>query len=355
MSQSHKVIIIGSGPSGYTAALYATRAELAPLVLAGEKSGGQLMNTTLVENWPGEVEGVQGPELMINMRAQAEKFGAQILDTFVTAVDFSSRPFKVWTGFPENAVVSELTGNPDEIRALISQVKLMEPTYEAETVIISTGAYAKMLDVPGEKQFFGRGVATCAVCDAPFYRSKKVFVVGGGDAAVEDTLALTRFADEVTMLVRKDHLRASKIMARRAQEHPKVKILWNTEIAEVTGDKVVQQIRVTNNQTGESQQFQADGVFYAIGHNPMSQIFAGEVELDEQGYVVTRLGYSQKGLELAQQHTVAGLVQYPTMTSKEGVFAAGDIVDFRYRQAVTAAAMGCQAALDVERFLHTSE
>jgi len=349
--EKHQVIIIGSGPAGYTAAIYAARADLKPLVFAGENFGGQLMNTTLVENWPGVRDGILGPELMAQMRAQAEKFGAKIIDKNVSAVEVGQKPFRVWTRLPESQWGGEWAtkGDRETVKRLVEEVKTREPEYEAESLIIATGAFAKMLDVPGEGKLFGRGVATCAVCDAPFYRGKKVFVVGGGDAAVEDTLALTKFAEEVTMVVRRDELRASKIMAERVKNHDKVKIMWNSRVVEVLGSMKVEGVKLESEKGVE--ELEADGVFLAIGHKPMTQIFGEDLEIDQQGYLVTRLGLSQMGVSLAEAYINQGLVAFPTMTSVEGVFGAGDVVDFRYRQAVTAAAMGCQAALDAERWL----
>jgi len=302
-----KLIIIGSGPAGYTAAVYAARAELKPLVLAGEKAGGQLMNTGVVENWPGAEEGVRGPELMIEMRQQALKFGAEMVDKQATKVDLSQRPFKVWVG---------------------------EKMYEAEAVIVATGAESVMSGVPGEKELLGRGVATCAVCDAPFYRDKVTYVIGGGDAAAEDALALTKYAKEVYLVHRRDELRASKIMVRRVKENEKIKILWNTELKEVLGKDKVEKIKVKDNQSGEEKELAADGVFLAIGHKPATEMFKNQLTLDEKRYIKVSM-------------------EYPvvTQTNIQGVFAAGDVVDYRYKQAVTAAGMGCQAALDAEKYL----
>jgi len=302
-----KLIIIGSGPAGYTAAVYAARAELKPLVLAGEKSGGQLMNTGAVENWPGTKEGVMGPELMIEMRQQAVKFGAEMVDKQVTKVDLSQRPFKVWAG---------------------------EEIYEAEAVIVATGAESVMSGVPGEKELLGRGVATCAVCDAPFYRDKVAYVIGGGDAAVEDALALTKHAKEVYLVHRRDELRASKIMVKRVKENEKIKILWNTELKEVLGKDKVEKIKVRDNQSGEEKELVADGVFLAIGHKPATEMFKNQLTLDEKGYI-----------KISMEYPIV------TQTNIQGVFAAGDVVDYRYKQAVTAAGMGCQAALDAEKYL----
>ena len=314
---TRNVIIIGSGPSGYAAGIYLSRAQLKPLLFAGEASGGQLMLTTDVENYPGFPEGILGPELMIKMREQAQRFGTEIIDKNVTEVDFSKRPFRV-------------------------------NDYQAEAVVITTGAESILLNVPGERELMGRGVSTCAVCDAAFYRDKVTFVVGGGDAAMEDTLALTKFAKSVTLIHRRDQLKASKIMQQRVlEEHKdKVSVLWNSVVREVKGDPPslkasegqggkVSGIVVENLQTKKQKEFPAEGVFVAIGHRPMTDFLKGKIDLDEKGYVVTR----------------GGLMNYPTMTSVEGVFAGGDVVDFRYKQAVTAAGMGTMAALDCEWWL----
>lgn len=297
---TRKLIIIGSGPAGYTAGVYAARAKLESLILAGESHGGQLMNTTVVENWPGAKEGILGPKLMEGMREQAQKFGAEIIDKNVKQVDFSKRPFSV-------------------------------DGYLTEAVIITTGASSLMLGVPGEKELLGRGVATCAVCDAPFYQNKVAAVVGGGDAACEDSLALTKFAKQVYLIVRRDVLRASKIMAERVMTHPKIKILWNTQVKQILGKQKVETIEFTN-----GEKLTVDGVFLAIGHRPATEIFKGKIELDFKGYIIN--GVSK---------------DYPTMTSVPGVFAAGDVVDHRYKQAITAAGMGCMAALDAEKWLES--
>ncbi len=304
MSEVYKLIIIGSGPAGFTAGIYSGRAELKPLLFAGEKQGGQLINTAMVENWPGAEKGIMGPELMMQMRKQAEKFGAEVIDKKVSKVDFSKRPFKIWVGGEE---------------------------FQAEAVIIATGAENRMLGVPGEKKLLGKGVAVCAVCDAPFYKNKKVLVIGGGDSAVEDALVLTKYADKVIMLVRKDVLRASKIMAEKVKNNPKIEILWNSELKEIVGENRVEKVRMVNNKTNEEKELAVDGVFLAIGHKPSTEIFKGQLELDEKGYVKTS--------------------ENTTMTSVEGIFAGGDVVDFKYKQAVTAAGMGCMAALDAEKWL----
>ncbi|OIN88645.1 thioredoxin-disulfide reductase [Candidatus Beckwithbacteria bacterium CG1_02_47_37] len=293
-----KLIIIGSGPAGYTAGIYAARAKLEPLILAGEIHGGQLMNTTVVENWPGSKTGIMGPELMREMREQAQKFGAEIIDKNVVKVDFSKRPFTI-------------------------------DDYQAEAVIITTGASSLMLGVPGEKELLGRGVATCAVCDAPFYKEKIAVVAGGGDAACEDSLALTKFAKQVYLVVRRDSLRASKIMAERVMKHPRIKIFWNTQVKQILGGQKVEAVEFTN-----GEKLTTDGVFLAIGHQPATGIFKSQIDLDFKGYIITGLNKD-----------------YPTMTGVAGVFAAGDVVDHRYKQAITAAGMGCMAALDAEKWL----
>ena len=302
----HKLIIIGSGPAGYTAGIYAARAKLEPLILAGEIHGGQLMNTTVVENWPGSKAGIMGPELMREMREQAQKFGAEIIDKNVTKVNSTSE---------------------------VKEVSTSEVDYQAEAVIITTGASSLRLGVPGEKEFLGRGVATCAVCDAPFYKEKIAVVVGGGDAACEDSLALTKFAKQVYLVVRRDALRASKIMAERAIGHPKIKILWNTQVKQILGGQKVEAVEFTN-----GEKLTTDGVFLAVGHQPATEIFKGQIDLDFKGYVLTGLNKD-----------------YPTMTGVAGVFAAGDVVDHRYKQAITAAGMGCMAALDAEKWLENNK
>jgi len=293
----NKLIIIGSGPAGYTAGIYAGRAGLNPLLFAGEKGGGQLIYTTMVENWPGAKDGVMGPKLMEDLRGQAMKFGTKIIDQQVTKVDFKQKPFKV----------NDL---------------------EAESVIIATGAENIKLNIPGEERLLGRGVAVCVVCDALFYRDKKTVVVGGGDAAVEDALALTKFAKEVVLVVRREELRASKIMRARVENNPKIKILWKSQVTEIMGKNKVEAIKINN-----AEVMKTDGVFLAIGHKPASEIFKGQLDLDEKGYIKV----------------------WQTMTSVQGVFAAGDVVDSRYRQAITAAGMGCQAAIDAEKWLEEHE
>ncbi len=308
MSEVQNVIIIGSGPSGWTAATYLARANQTPLLFAGEKSGGQLMLTTVIENFPGFPEGVDGPTLMMDMRKQAEKFGTHIIDKNVTKVDFSSQPFKVWSG---------------------------EEEYQAKAVLISTGAESVWLSVPGESQFIGRGVSSCAVCDAAFFREKDTFVIGGGDAAMEDALALTKFAKSVTLVHRRDAFKASQIMQDRVLKNPKVKVIWNSSVKEIKGSEHVTSVVLEEVNTKAIQELPADGVFVAIGHRPSTEIFSGQIQLDERGFISTKLG----------------LENYPTMTSVEGVFAAGDCVDHRYKQAITAAGYGCMSALDIEWWL----
>jgi thioredoxin reductase (NADPH) len=347
-----RVAIIGSGPSGYTAGVYASRAQLAPTLFAGINSGGQLMWTSDVENFPGFPDGMRGPKLMGAMRQQAQKFGTTVIDKFVTAVDFSARPFKLWVGLPAGQPYEVFEqGSKQEIAAAIARVKKeMEPAYEADSVIISTGAVSIMLGIPGEKLLLGKGVSTCAVCDAAFYRDKTTFVVGGGDAAMEDALALTKFAQSVTVVHRRDSFRASKIMAERVLNHPKVKVLWNSSIEEVLGDTKVEKIRV--NENGKVRELAADGVFIAIGHRPVTDIFVDQVELDAHGYVVSRQSATKRGVALASQAIGDhDLLAFPTMTSVDGVFAAGDVADVRYKQAITAAGQGAMAALDAERWL----
>lgn len=306
-----KLVIIGSGPSGYTAAVYAARANLSPLVYAGYQYGGQLMLTTDVENYPGFEHGIMGPDLMQNMRAQAERFGAELRDTEVTEVDFSRRPFKITAG--------------------------KEITY-ADAVIVSTGASALWLDVPGEETYRGFGVSSCATCDGAFFRNRKIVVVGGGDVALEEANFLTRFASELTIIHRRDTLRGSKAMQDRAFANKKISFMWDTVVEEVLGEKNAAGIakttglRVKNVKTGEEQIVPTDALFVAIGHKPNTDIFAGKLPLDERGYAVA---IDPEG----------------TATAIPGVFVAGDVRDYRYRQAITAAGEGCKAAMDAERWL----
>ncbi len=301
---SEKMIIIGSGPAGLTAAIYAARAGLEPLMVEGMERGGQLMITTDVENFPGFPDGVMGPELMEQMRKQAERFGTRIVTSNVTDVDLSERPFKVWVG---------------------------KDLYEGDSIVISTGASARWLGVPGEARLTGFGVSACATCDGFFFRDRELVVVGGGDTAMEEALFLTKFASKVTVLHRRDEFRASTIMSARVMDHPKIEVMWNTAVEEVYGETLVEGVKIRNTLTDEISDLATEGVFVAIGHDPNTKVFADRLELDEDGYIVTEPGES--------------------LTSVEGVYAAGDVTDKVYRQAVTAAGMGCQAALDAERWL----
>jgi thioredoxin reductase (NADPH) len=297
------MLILGSGPAGFTAALYAARARLRPLVLKGLAAGGQLMLTTEVENYPGFADGILGPELMEQMEKQAERFEAELLHQSATRVDLSDRPFGVWAGDHE---------------------------YRAHSLIISTGASAKWLGVPGEDTLRGRGVSSCATCDGFFFRDRELLVVGGGDTAMEEATFLTKFASKVTIVHRRDEFRASQIMIDRATNDPKIEVRWNATVEEILGDGAVQGARLQDTVTGETEEVATDGVFVAIGHTPNTALFEGQLDL-EDGYIP---------------------VQEPrTLTSVPGVFAAGDVVDRIYRQAVTAAGMGCKAAMDAERFL----
>ncbi len=354
--QHARLLLIGAGPAGYSAAIYAARAQLAPVQLAGFKGGGQLMYTSDVENFPGFKDGIRGPQLMMTMREQAVRFGTQIVDAYATALDVSQRPFRVWTNMPAdtNPELFE-TGSTTELAALRAEIMREEPAYTADAVIVTTGASSIMTGVPGEKELLGKGVSVCAVCDSAFYRDKVTFVAGGGDSAMEDALALTKFAKSVTIIHRRDSFKASKIMQERVLKNPKVSVLWNTQVTEVLGKVEVTGLKVTTTTPdGKSdvRELPADGYFLAIGHRPVTQIFDGILDLDPKGYLLTRQSLSAQGMALAQPALSAdGLIAYPTMTSVEGVFAAGDNVDFRYRQAITAAGQGCQAALDAEWWL----
>ena len=310
-----KVVIIGSGPSGLTAALYTARADLEPVVIEGFAAGGQLMLTTEVENYPGFADGVMGPEFMAILRKQAGRFGTTYITDDATAVDFSQRPFSIEVG-------------GDTIRA--------------ESVIVSTGASAKMLGIPSERKLLGRGVSTCATCDGAFFRGEPLVIVGGGDSAMEEALFLTRFASDVTVVHRRDKLRASKIMQDRAFDHEKISFVWDSTVDEVLGDGKVSGVRLRNLKTGETSDKDAGGVFIAIGHEPNSALFRGHLEMDPNGYILV-------GEHLDQDWDPTS--PFSTRTNVEGVFAAGDVVDHVYRQAVTAAGMGCSAAIDAERWL----
>ncbi|WP_030160305.1 thioredoxin-disulfide reductase [Glycomyces sp. NRRL B-16210] len=305
MSEIRDVIIIGSGPAGYTAALYTARADLRPLVFEGFQFGGALMQTTEVENYPGFPEGIMGPELMDQWRKQAERFGAELVSDDVTRVDFSGDVKKVWVG---------------------------EDEFQARAVILATGSAFRPLNVPGENELMGRGVSACATCDGFFFRDQEIAVVGGGDSAMEEATFLTKFASKVTIVHRREEFRASKIMAERALANPKIEVAWNSAVEKINGEGgKVASVGLVDTVTGEARELAATGLFIAIGHDPRSELFKGQVELDESGYVK---------------------VDAPsTRTNVAGVFAAGDLVDHTYQQAVTAAGTGCAAALDAERYL----
>ena len=314
MSDIRDVIVIGSGPAGLTAAIYTARANLAPLLIEGEPSstsdqpGGQLMLTTEVENFPGFRDGIMGPDLMANMRAQAERFGTEILTDKVTRVDFSERPFRVW---------------------------VREDEYLANAVIVSTGAQSLMLGLEAEQRLIGHGLSTCATCDGFFFRGHEIAVVGGGDSAIEEATFLTKFADKVTIIHRRDELRASKIMQDRAFANPKIDFLWNSRVTEIHGDTSVTGVEITNTVDGDVSTLPVTGLFVAIGHRPNTDLFAGQLEMDpNSGYLVTRPDSSY--------------------TDVEGVFACGDVQDDVYRQAITAAGSGCMAAIDAERWLEAN-
>ena len=306
----HNVIIIGSGPAGLTAAIYTARANLNPLVIEGEPSstsdqpGGQLMLTTEVENFPGFPEGIMGPELMMNFRAQAERFGAEFLTEKVTRVDFAARPFKVW---------------------------VRDTEYQAESVIVSTGARSLMLGLDAESRLMGHGLSTCATCDGFFFRGHEIAVVGGGDSAIEEATFLTKFADKVTIIHRRDELRASKIMQERAFANPKIEFLWNATVTDILGDDKLEGIEVTSTVDGSVSTLPVTGLFVAIGHRPNTDLFVDVLDLEDNGYIKTQPDSSY--------------------TNVDGVFACGDVQDHTYRQAITAAGSGCTAAIDAERWL----
>jgi len=302
---AHKLVILGSGPAGLTAAIYAARDGLEPIVLAGPQKGGQLVITSLVENFPGFPNGILGPTLMENMEKQAENFGARIVDGEALKVDFKVRPFKVWTE---------------------------DNFYESHAIIVATGASAKWLGLPSEQRLIGRGVSSCATCDGFFFRDKDVIVVGGGNTAMEDSLYLTRFARSVTVVHRRDKLRSSKILQERAFSNPKISFIWNSVVEEILGEEEVTGVIVKNLKTGQRMERDVSGVFIAIGYKPNTDIFKGQLEIDSHGYIK---------------------VKDEVFTNIKGVFAAGDVHDYHYRQAITAAAAGCKAAIEAEKYLES--
>lgn len=327
MSNSYSVVVIGGGPAAWTAATYLSRAEIKLAVIVGERVGGQLMLTTEVENFPGFEKGIDGPQLMIQMREQAERFGSKVIEETATSIEPSGESYLVKTDRGE---------------------------YLAQAVIVATGAEAVWMKVPGEKEFIGRGVSACAVCDAAFFRDKPTVVVGGGDAAMEDALALARFAGSVTIVHRREAFRASKIMVERVLKNQKIKVRWNSVVTEIVGEGKVSGVRLKDTVTGEENELPTEGVFVAIGHRPATEFLGELVKTSDKGYVYTRVSYNQVGNEMARAAlNDEGQVLFPTMTSREGIFAAGDCVDFRYRQASTAAGMGVMAALDAQWWLET--
>ena len=303
MEKVWDVLIIGSGPASLTCAIYTTRGAASTLVLAGEVWGGQLMLTTKIDNFPGFPDGIEGPDLMANMRKQAERFGSTILNKSVTNVDFTKTPFEVFVG---------------------------EEKYLAKTVVVATGAQTTWLGVPGERELIGRGVSTCAPCDAPFFKGKVVAVVGGGDTAMEEVSVLTKYASKVYLIHRRDTFRASFAMQEKIKSNPNIEIIWTTEVTKVNGDGRVESLSLKNNKTNEVSELKVDGLFVAIGHKPNSDLFRGQVETDEKGFIK---------------------VQEGSRTNLQGVFVAGDVHDYRYKQAITAAGFGCMAALDTLKYL----
>lgn len=319
--QPFDVIIMGSGPAGLTSAIYTTRGALSTLVIGGAKWGGQLMLTTMVDNFPGFPKGIMGPELMQQMREQAERFGAVFVQEDVESVDFKSQPFTVSAG---------------------------GQTYKGKSVIVSTGAEAKWIGLPNEQKLIGKGVSSCAPCDAPFFRGKNVIVVGGGDAAMEEALVLIKYASSITIVHRRDQFRASAAMQKKVLSNPNIKVIWNSEVVDVLGDEKVTGVKIKNSQTNEVADMSIDGIFVAIGHTPATKLFAGELELDEKGYI--KIVQNDKYQFTNEEGRVIGNM-FTTTTSMDGVFVSGDVHDFHYRQAVTAAGFGCQAAMDAIKWL----
>ena len=308
MEKIWDVVVIGSGPASFTCAIYTTRGAASTLILAGESWGGQLMLTTKVDNFPGFPDGIEGPELMANMRKQAENLGAEIINKSVTKVDFSKTPFEIFVG---------------------------EEKYLTKAVVIATGAQNVWLGVPGEKELIGRGISSCAPCDAPFFKGKIVAVVGGGDTAMEEASVLTKYASKVYLIHRKDTFRASQAMQEKVKNNPNIEIIWNTEVTRVGGNGKVESLSLKNNKTNEIKELTVDGLFVAIGHKPESDIFAGQVERDEEGYILPKIWHCG--------------------TSVKGVFLAGDVMDKHFKQAIVSAGMGCIAALDTLKYLSEND
>lgn len=317
----YDVIVIGAGPAGYATSLYTSRAKLKTLVFSGEQIGGQLMYTSEVENYPGAAEGTTGPILMGNMQKQSLKFGTKLNYGRVDSVNFETKPYEIFQG---------------------------KEKYLARTVVITTGAEALRLNLANEDKFFGRGISVCAVCDAAFYKDKIAYVVGGGDAACEDSLALAKFADKIFLCVRREELRASKIMQERVINNSKIEILWNTEVIGIEGGSKLEGLIILNNKSNQKEEVKTDGLFYAIGHRPNTKLFEEQINISKNGYILIGLNNNKNG----EEEWISG---YPTMTNRDGIFAAGDCVDFRYRQASVSSGMGVMAAIDCEKWLSKNE